>query len=308
MAIPHHSRVRGEHRPRTERAAELAREQFGALARRQLLECGVPSEQIRSWRRRGLLHRRYPGVYAWGRSDLPAEGELAAALLYAGRGSALSSLTVLWWQGLLGRRPGRIHVDTPRRTHSYADIAIARPRRIERRLHRGLPVVALPRALLAAAPALSANALRLVLARAEYAGALDLGTLEAALGRGIAGSRLVRRALDSHLPQLARCANRRERDFVLLCEREGLPLPEPNERIGRFRPDMLWRQARLIVELDGRRAHSTPARRAGDRVRQEALEGRVRGYLVLRFTHGEVDRNGKAVAGAVRAALGRLGR
>ena len=64
--------------------------------------------------------------------------------------------------------------------------------------------------------------------------------------------------MDAHLPQLARCTNRFERYFVLLCERHGLPIPDPNERIGRYRPDMLWREARLIVELDGHDAHRRP--------------------------------------------------
>ena len=74
-------------------------------------------------------------------------------------------------------------------------------------------------------------------------------------------------------PQLARCANGLERDFVLLCERHGLPLPEPNPRIGRYRPDMLWREARLIVELDGRDAHSTGGPARLRRRRQAELEG-----------------------------------
>ena len=87
--------------------------------------------------------------------------------------------------------------------------------------------------------------------------------------------------MDAHLPHLAACANGRERDFVLLCERHGLPIPEPNTRIGRYRPDMLWPDRRLIVEIDGRRAHSTPAQLAADGRRQERLE-RL-GYRVTRF-------------------------
>ncbi len=70
--------------------------------------------------------------------------------------------------------------------------------------------------------------------------------------------------MGAHLPQLAKCVNGREREFVLLCEARGIPIPEPNEPIGRFRPDMLWEDRRLIVELDGPRAHSTPAQLASD--------------------------------------------
>ncbi|MFN8114418.1 MAG: DUF559 domain-containing protein, partial [Solirubrobacterales bacterium] len=79
-------------------------------------------------------------------------------------------------------------------------------------------------------------------------------------------------------------------------------IPEPNERLGRYRPDMLWREHRLIVEIDGRDAHSTPAQLAADARRQAELE--ARGFAVLRFTAAVVrDRPGQ-VAAAVRQRLG----
>ncbi len=74
------------------RAGELASRQFWAVARRQLLALGFSEAKIRSWIRSGRLHRVLPGVYAWGRADLGAAGEHAAALLYAGRGAALGGL------------------------------------------------------------------------------------------------------------------------------------------------------------------------------------------------------------------------
>ena len=94
-----------------------------------------------------------------------------------------------------------------------------------RHLHAGLPVVPLPRALLAATADLSHDALRLVLARAEFKRILHLPSLQAALGEGRPGTRSIRAAMDAHLPQLARCANGFERDFVLLCEPSGSRSP-----------------------------------------------------------------------------------
>jgi very-short-patch-repair endonuclease len=107
--------------------------------------------------------------------------------------------------------------------------------------------------------------------------------------------------VDAHLPALARCANGLERDFVLLCERYGLPIPEPNERIGRYRPDMLWRGSRLIVELDGRRAHSTPAQLAADARRQSELE--ALGYCVVRFTAAEARESPDRIAAVIGQLL-----
>jgi hypothetical protein len=161
--------------------------------------------------------------------------------------------------------------------------------------------VPLAEATLAATAQLSRNALRLVLARAEYARLLDRPALEAVARSGRPGASRLRAALDAHLPALAACANGWERDFVLLCEREGIPIPEPNPRLGRYRPDMLWREARLIVELDGEAAHHSPAQLAADRRRQEWLESQ--GFTVIRFTHEEVAREPGRVAAAVSTHL-----
>ncbi|MBA2522464.1 MAG: DUF559 domain-containing protein [Solirubrobacterales bacterium] len=290
-----------DHRSASRRAAELSRRQFGAIARRQLLEIGFSPTRVRDWLRCGRLHARYPGVYIWGRPDTGDEGNLAAALLYSGRSAALGGLTALWWLELLGHEPVRIHVDAPGRASSRPGLAIRHPRRVERRMHRHLPVVPLAEALLPAGESLSHNAMRLVLARADFERLLDLSALHTALADGRRGSRVVRAALGAHLPQLARCANGFEREFVLLCEAHHLPLPEPNPRIGRFRPDMLWREARLIVELDGSGAHSTAAQLAADGRRQAELERF--GYTVARFSRAEVHYDPGGVMEAVRHHL-----
>lgn len=284
------------------RAGELAAKQSWTIARRQLLAVGISAARIRSWLARGRLHHRLPGVYAWGRPALGERGELAASLLYAGHGAGLTGLSALWWQQLLPHRPDATHIDAPGRRRSRPGLRILHPVRIERHEHRNLPVVALPRALLVAAPALSHDALRRVLARADFQHLLDLTSLHAAIRDGPAGSRAIRAALGAHLPQLARCVNDFECDFVLLCERFGLPIPEPNERIGRYRPDMLWRGAMLIVELDGGDGHTSPAQLLADADRQRWLE--KRGYMVIRFSWAEVQFQPGWVAAAVGSALG----
>ena len=80
-----------------------------------------------------------------------------------------------------------------------------------------------------------------------------------------------------------------------------MPIPVPNQRIGRYRPDMLWREARLIVELDGKDAHRTPAQLIADADRQAYLERR--GYTVIRFSWEEVQFQAASVAARVREHL-----
>ncbi len=285
----------------TETASELAERYFGALSRRLLREHGQPPSRIDHWLATGRMFPLYPGVYAWGRPDLPERGQLAAGLLYAGRGPALGGLSALWWRRLLHRRPDLIHIDAPGHASSRGDLVIRHPRRIERSLHRGLPVVDLAAALLTATTGLRHDSLRLVLASAEFEGMLSLTSLQAAIAAGPPGSRALRTAIAAHLPQLARCRNPFECDFVLLCERFGLEIPEPNERRGRYVPDMTWERQRLIVELDGKRAHRTAAQKRRDAERQRWLE--ARGYTVIRFSWAEVQFAPAAVAAKLRPHL-----
>lgn len=283
------------------RASELAARQFGSIARRQLLRVGFTPTRVRGWIRAERLHPRYPGVYAWGRADLGAEGELAAALLFAGRGAALGGITSLWWRGLLEHRPHRIHVDAPGYKTSRDDVRIRHPSEVAREWHRQLPVAALPQALLCSTAYLGTNSLRLVLARAEFRHQLKLSSVSAVLGTGNPGSSALRAAFAAHLPQLAQCASPLEVDFVLLCERFRIEMPEPNARIGRYRPDMLWRGHRLVVELDGRDAHSTPAQLIADERR--AADLRRLGFVVIRFTWRQVKLEAERVAGEVLQRL-----
>lgn len=282
-------------------AYEVAQKQHWAIARRQLLAAGFSSPRIDRWLACGRLHLRWPGVYAWGRPELTAAGEHAAALLFTGPGSGLTGLSALWWQDLLGQRPAAIHIDAPGRSRSRTGLAVHHPARIERRLHKGLPVVALPRALLLATSSLSHDSLRLVLARADFHHLLHLQTLQAAIRGGPTGSIALRAAIDSHLPQLAACVNDFERDFVLLCEEHGLPIPDPNVRIGRYVPDMVWREPMLVVELDGRDAHTSAAQLEADATKQRWLE--ERGHTVIRFKWGEVYFRAGSVAARLRRQL-----
>ncbi len=284
-------------------ASEIAGSCFGPVARWQLLGAGVDRSQIRRWVICERMFPRYPGVYAWGRPELTDKGEQSAGLLFASKGSGLTGLSALWWQGLLERRPKLIHIDAPGYAASRQDLRIRHPREINRHVHKGLPVVDLARSLLVASADLEPNSLRLVLARADYDKDIpfSLPSLQEAIRHGPVGSKAVRAAMASHLPALARCANDFEIDFVLLCERHGIPIPEPNVKKGRFVPDMTWEEHKLIVELDGTDAHSSQAQLASDARKQEWLE--AQGYTVIRFTWPEVQFRDAWVAAETRASL-----
>jgi very-short-patch-repair endonuclease len=67
--------------------------------------------------------------------------------------------------------------------------------------------------------------------------------------------------------------------------------------------DASWPDRRVAVELDGWHAHMTRSAFARDRERSNALQNR--GWIVLRFTHGQVVHEPAAVARTVADALAR---
>jgi very-short-patch-repair endonuclease len=90
--------------------------------------------------------------------------------------------------------------------------------------------------------------------------------------------------------------------FLRLCRRHGIPKPHAQVRAGRRRPDFVWPDARLVVEVDSWSAHSTPHAFQADRTQSNAVQ--FAGWTILRFTHRDVTRRPQLVAAQVRQALG----
>ena len=92
-----------------------------------------------------------------------------------------------------------------------------------------------------------------------------------------------------------------EERFLALCESSGIVLPEVNETICGLKVDALWRDQRLVVELDGYAAHGGRAAIEQDRGRELRL--RAAGYVVLRYTWQQVTGHPLQVTADLRAAL-----
>ena len=68
----------------------------------------------------------------------------------------------------------------------------------------------------------------------------------------------------------------------------GLPEPETNVRLNGYEVDFLWREQRLIVEIDGYVYHSSRSAFERDRAKDGTMA--ATGYLVLRFTWLQMER------------------
>jgi hypothetical protein len=282
--------------------AARAERQFGRIHARQLRACGIGFATVSRWTCEGYLHPGdLPGVYAVGHRAPSVEGDLSAAILYAGDGAMLSHATALWWYGILDHKPFAIDVSTPGRARSRKGVKVHARRDVERHWERGLPVTSVAQALLDFAAAARSHRVRYAVAQAEYHELLEVADIVAILGRGKPGSAKLRKALERHLPQLARTRSELERVFLPLCERGDLPIPEVNVAINGVLADVVWRDARMVVMLDGLRGHRTRAQIEKDR--RDDLRLRAAGYAVLRYTWEQVTEEGDLVLADVGRAM-----
>jgi very-short-patch-repair endonuclease len=93
--------------------------------------------------------------------------------------------------------------------------------------------------------------------------------------------------------------------FLALVAESGLPRPRMNASLwirGRFfEPDCLWREQRLMVELDGREVHGTDAAFEEDRERDRILL--AEGWRTARVTWRQLRDQPDEVAADLRQAL-----
>src|SRR5205807_1034807 len=136
---------------------------------------------------------------------------------------------------------------------------------------------------------------------ADYRDLLDLGAVEAALGRGRPGSARLREALAEHLPRLARTKSGLEIAFLELCESAGIPLPEVNVWVAGWEVDALFRDQRIAVELDGYGNHRSPAQVKRDR--RKELDLRKAGLLPVRYSPEQVYDQPQEVIADVKRLL-----
>lgn len=285
------------------RLAALATRQFGRVRWDQIRAAGVGKTTIGRWVAEGYLQPRLPRVYAVGHTAPSHEAAHCEALLYAGPGAMLGHASGLWWWQVLDRPAYPIQISTPRRVSSRRGVEVHCRRSLARVQLRGLAVTTVDQALLDFASIASSDRLRFALANADYLNLLRLDELEALMGRGTKGTVALRAALALHRPQLAHTRSELERRLVSLAERYALPAPRCNVRLHGYLVDALWADAKLVVELDGYRAHRSPAQLRRDH--QRDLELRARGYVVLRYSWDQLTNAPGDVAADIRRHLGR---
>jgi very-short-patch-repair endonuclease len=272
--------------------AALADAQHGVVSRSQLSVMGFTKREIDRRIKARRLNGVHSGVYAVGHRVLTVEGRWMAAVLAGGAGAVLShdSAAAAWDIRPVGA--GAIHVTIPRTTGRDRRPGLRIHRSVTLRpedttVHRGIPITDPHRTLHDLARTLKSRPLEQAVNRAE---------------RLIDWTRLKRSAPPSLQAVLQRYSTTHTRSeleerFLRLCDDHGIPRPETNTRIEGYEVDFVWRDRRLIVEVDGYEHHRSPTAFAADRERDVVLTGM--GWRVMRFTYEHVTRRAAWVAGAL---------
>jgi hypothetical protein len=255
----------------------------GVITFEQLKDAGVTKSGIQKRVRSKRIHRIHPGVFAIGRKELSQRGLwLAAVLSYPDAVLSHRSAAELW--GLVPEAGGPIHVAVAGRggkrprdgviVHRLPSLKSA-----DRTIRDHIPVTTPARTLHDLAFTDPPREVKRARRQAEF-----------------------RRYAIKRSPDDDGTASDGEVDFLAFCRRHGLPMPEVNVRVGPFVADFLWREKRLIVEMDDYSTHGSELMFSEDRSRDLDLRGR--GYEVLRLTVAQLRAEPAKVAAILRARLG----
>jgi hypothetical protein len=289
------------------RIRRLADVQEGVLRHADLRRLGLTQQQIQHRREAGRLIDLHPYVYAVGHTRISVLGRRLAAVWTYGAAAVLSHRAAAAAWGLRSSGGGDVEVTVPT-TAGLSQRAGTRLRRTGRPLETTrlglLPVTTPSRTLLDLAAVVPPHGVEAALKQADLLELFDLRALEAVAaahprhrGRKV----LARLLAEARASELTLTLSELEDRFRALCDAHGLPRPAVNARPLGFRVDFLWPAVRLVVEVDGWRAHRTRAAFEADRARDQALT--AAGFRVMRFTYRQVTGEPDAVAATLAAVL-----
>ena len=286
---------------------KLAAEQHGAVARPQLVDRGLSRWQIRHRLGTGRLTRLHRGVYGVGPVPGVLQREMAAALA-CGPGAVVSHWSAAYGWELTRAREGRaVAISVPRDVRlNDTGIRVFRTLELaddEATSLDGLHLTTPARTLFDLSGWVSDGELRRAVVRAVPR-LVDPADIQALLRRypRRRGRKRLRRLMEIYGDQgLTR--SEAEREFLRVLRSGGLPLPETNVFVAGYEVDCLWRDARLIVEIDGRAYHSDATAFQGDRERDAALT--AAGYRVVRATWKRITDHPRKLLVQIAQALTR---
>jgi very-short-patch-repair endonuclease len=275
------------------------------VSRAQFLRLGFTKQRLQTFIGNGILHRRFPSVYAVGHTRLTQKGHWMAAVLACGEGALLSHQDAGRLHGLLrSTGSGAIHV-TARHRHRIAGIRCHRTRSPDPRdatVVDGIPVTSWARTALDLGTRLPVARLRDALELAERQGR-DFRELRELMDRssghhGLGPLQAAVAGLSDDPPRLRSPA---EADLLALIREAGLPEPRTDVIVAGELVDFYWPERRLVVEVDGREWHGLQRDMESDRQKDVRLT--LAGQRPVRYTKRRISVEPAAVIAELRALL-----
>jgi very-short-patch-repair endonuclease len=228
-----------------------------------------------------------------------------AAVLACGPGAVLSHRDAAALHDLLRVGSGKIDVTAPSRHHLpgiRAHYVRTLPAQDTTTVD-GIPTTTVARTCLDLAEILSHARLIDLLEAGERQDKLDVGAIEATIMRspGRHGIRPLQQAISELTDAPPLLQSGLERAFRHIARTHHLPMPQFNVYVEGELVDVVWREHRLVVEVDGRKWHIGKRAFSEDRRRDRKL---VRaGWRVVRFTEDQVEQDPAAVAAELSELL-----
>lgn len=286
---------------------ELATRQHGVVAGWQLERLGVPRRTIEGWVDSGWLLPVHREVFAVGHRRIGTRGEWWCGVLAYGKRSVLSHRTAANLWGLVALRRGPVEVTAPggrqgseRRGGFWIHRCKLGPE--DRGEQGGMPVTTVARTLFDFAEVVDFQRLEQAWEEADRLKLLRLREVERVCERGYGRHALkpIRRLLaEMRAPTEGRSPL--EQRFHAFCRKHRLPQPARNVHVLGREVDALWRQAKLVAELDSWEHHSHRAAFERDRARDPKFL--IAGYRTIRITHLRLDNEAPELAAEIHQLL-----
>lgn len=286
---------------------ELAVRQHGVATRQQLMAAGVGPHRVDGMLASGRLSCAHRGVYQT--SPLPTlHGRAMAAVLAGGSGALASHGTAALVHGIPD--PGipavPVHIVVPRSRHPrLKSVVIHRVRDLhaaDSAVVDGVPITTVARTLLDLTTVITRRELEQAVAaslRLRLVTKVELRDATVAHPQHRGSPALARLVEGDGDPLFTR--SKAEEKLLHLIRAARLPAPEMNVRVLGYEADFLWRQERIVAEVDGFAFHGSARAFGADRKRDADLT--ASGYRVLRFTWADVTRATTATAVRIAQAL-----
>ncbi len=295
------------------RMEALAAGQHGLVSHAQVVELGLTPSAIRHGCRTRRWHRVLPGVYRLSGAIETPQLRAMAAVLGGGRAAVLSHGSAAALLGLPGFAIDPVTISVPRSRRHLEGVRIeqslALPEHHRRRVD-GIPCTSVARTtfdLCGDLPRKRAErALDNALSRRMVTVPALWRVLDDLAVQGRAGTVVLRALLTERGPRYVAPESELEARFIALVARHHLPAPERQADLGDAdswigRVDFVWRQARLVVEVDGAAFHDGWVDRRRDQERDARLV--ATGWAILRLAWADVVDEPERVAARIRARL-----